>query len=254
MRIIHCHNIQHLGDCIQTLHFLLNTSKYNDVYFRFACNPKYHNQLQDFMYGYDKVKLTSEIYSSSIDTWIGAHDYGKLCKQSDEIYKDTSDQGTYFLLLWKKLSKIMEVECPFQTKQDMVYNEKGLSFDPSIKNQYDYLFINSQNMSIPFPNFENECSGIIEKLNESNNSFITTRKIENYPCTLDHNLNVVDIARLAKNVKNIIAVNTGPLHLCMNKWVIPRISKFIIWSPTPENFNYGPNFINVKSLKEIEQL
>jgi excinuclease ABC subunit A len=29
---------------------------------------------------------------------------------------------------------------------------------------YDYLFINSQNMSIPFPNFEQECELLVKKL------------------------------------------------------------------------------------------
>jgi hypothetical protein len=77
-------------------------------------------------------------------------------------------------------------------------------------------------------------------------------KVEGLPCTLDRGMTVVDIGKLSKNVKNIIAVNTGPLHLCMNKWSLSNINNFVIWS-TAETFNYGPTFKTVKSLGEIDE-
>ena len=76
--------------------------------------------------------------------------------------------------------------------------------------------------------------------------------MENVPCTLDYNLSIVEIAKLAKNVRNVVAVNTGPLHLCMNKWSLSNINNFIIWS-TAETFGYGNNFKTVKTLKEIDE-
>jgi|TARA_X000001382_G_scaffold99076_2_gene73512 hypothetical protein len=254
MKIINCHNTYHLGDCIQSLHFLLNASEQNGVMFNFFCNPIYHNQLEGLLDGYDGVQLSNEPFPGSFDLWIGAHDYGGICRQSDEIYGDESDQGTYFLLLCKKLSDLMEIKCPFSIKKDMVYNQPALNKECVHDQKYDYLFINSYNTSVPFPDFEQECSDMIERLNASGKSFITTRKIDEYPCTLDYNLSVIEIARLAKNVKNIIGVNTGPLHLCMNKWVIPKLEQFITWCPTPENFNYGNKFFPVKSLSEVDKL
>lgn len=252
MKTINCHNFYHLGDCIETLHFLINATKHNDVSFNFLCNPTYHHQLQEFIGNTDKIKLINELKESSIDTWIGAYNYGDICKKSDEIFGKDSDQGTFFLLLSKILSNIMNIKCPFIYKNDMIYNQETLNKKCKHTQTYDYLFINSKNQSIPFPNFEQEIVSMMKILKTKNRSVITTAKVDNTPCTLDYNLSVVEIARLSKNVKNIIAVNTGPLHLCMNKWSLPTIEKFIVWSPA-ETFNYGSNFKSVKFLSEIEE-
>jgi hypothetical protein len=257
MRTIHCYNQYHLGDCIQSLHFLTNASTHNEVNFKLYCNHLYHEQLNELLEGFDGVELEHIYMAETIsdpcfNIWIGAHDYGAICDTSNDIYGKKSDQGTYFLVLNKILSDVMGINCPFEEKKDMVYNQDSLSLDCKHTDEYDYLFVNSKNCSIEFPDFENECSDTLKKLLDNNRKVITTRKVEDVPCTIDYGMGVVEIARLAKNVKNIIAVNTGPLHLCMNKWVIPRINKFITWCPTPENFNYGDNFIPVKSLKEIE--
>lgn len=258
MKTIHCFNMMHLGDCIQALHYLTNATKINDVNFKFYCNPSYHGQLTEMLDGDDRVKLEHIYMVETIDDpcyniWIGAHDYGGIAETSEEVYGNDSDQGTCFLVLSKIISDAMKIWCPFEEKKDMIYNQESLSLDSKHTEKYDYLFINSQNQSIEFPNFENECADMLSKLLDKNKKVITTRKISDVPCTLDYDMSVVEIARLAKNVKNIIGVNTGPLHLCMNKWVIPNLDKFIVWCPTQETFNYGKNFITVKSLGEINE-
>lgn len=252
MRTINCHNLYHLGDCIETLHFLINAAKHNNIQFNFLCNSDYHKQLQEFIHDFDGVKLITSPIGESIDTWIGAYNYGNICKKSEEMFGKDSDQGTFFLLLAGILSNIMEIKCPFSTKMDMIYNEEVLNKPCKHNEFYDYLFINSKNQSIPFPNFEEEIVSMMKKLKAHNKSVITTAKVIDTPCTLDYNLSVVEIARLSKNVKNIIAVNTGPLHLCINKWTLPNINNFIVWSPA-ETFNYGSNFKSVKFLSEIEE-
>jgi len=248
MRTINCHNLYHLGDCIQALHFLINAAKHNNIQFF----SDYHKQLQEFIHDFDGVKLITSPIGESIDTWIGAYNYVNICKKSEEMFGKDSDQGTFFLLLAGILSNIMEIKCPFSTKMDMIYNEEVLNKPCKHNEFYDYLFINSKNQSIPFPNFEEEIVSMMKKLKAHNKSVITTAKAIDTPCTLDYNLSVVEIARLSKNVKNIIAVNTGPLHLCINKWILPNINNFIVWSPA-ETFNYGSNFKSVKFLSEIEE-
>lgn len=254
MKTINCYNLYHLGDCIEALHFLINATKCNDVKFNFYCNPAYHTQLKEFLDNTNTITLidTPDKTQAWIDTWIGAYDYGEICKKSEEIFKTDSDQGTFFLLLAEILSHMMGLKCPFSNKQDMIYNQEVLNLPCKHENHYDYLFINSKNQSIPFPNFQQEITNLMQKFALKNRSVITTSKLSNIPCTTDYTLSVVEIARLAKNVKNIIAVNTGPLHLCMNKWVIPAVEKFIVWSPA-ETFNYGCNFTSVKFLSEIEE-
>lgn len=254
MKIINCHNLYHLGDCIQTLHFLIKAAEKNNIKFNFFCNPSYHEQLNEFVDSNDRINLTKNppVNENSFQTWIGGYNHGRICEISDELFKQDSDQSTHFFVLWNFVSQLMEIECPFSSKNDMIYDENVLSLQPKHDHQYDYLFINSKNNSIPFPNFEKDCSDMVEKLKKSNKAVITTSKVNDFPCTVEYNLSVVEIAKLSKNVKNIIAVNTGPIHLCLNKWTIENVNKFIVWSPA-ETFNHGPKFKSVKSLEEINE-
>lgn len=146
----------------------------------------------------------------------------------------------------------MDIKCPFFSKTDMIYNEECINQTCKHDEKYDYLFINSKNQSIPFPNFQEDHDYLINVFKNKNKKIITTAKIYEFPCTTDYDLTVLEIAKLSQNVKNIVSVNTGPMHLCMNKWTINNIDNFYVWSPA-ETFNYGEKFKSVKSLKEILQ-
>jgi len=254
MRTINCINTKHLGDCIQTLHFLINAAEKNNVVFNFVCNPTYQNQLQDLLINHkDKIKLTTYINPAEeyIETWVAGYgDYGIINDQCiDE--QGFTDQSKGFLIHWKRVSDIMKIDCPFLNKEDLIYNQIILLED-KIKNKYDYLFINSTPLSLEYKNFEEEEQYIIQKIKKLGKTIITSKKIKDIPCTLDFNLSVVNIGQLSKNVKNIIGVNTGPIHLCMNKWSLPTLERFIVWSPS-HNFNFGSNFKTVKSLYELNE-
>ena len=254
MKTINCINTKHLGDCIQTLHFLTNASEKNDVVFNFICNPAYHNQLQELLVNHkEQVRLVNFVNTSEpcIETWVAGYgDYGTINDQC--LDKDGfTDQSKGFLIHWKRVSEIMKIQCPFLHKEDLIYNQTVLK-ENKIKNTYDYLFINSIPLSLEYKNFEEEQRYIIQKIKSLGKTIITSKKIDDVSCTLDFNLSVVNIGQLSKNVKNIIGVNTGPIHLCMNKWSISCINKFIVWSPS-HNFDFGPKFKTVKSLYDLSE-
>lgn len=256
MKTIKCHNNLHLGDCIESLHFLTNSADLNGVEFVFACKEEYHKQLLELLkYHSDKIKLVSnkQLDSDSIDTWIAGYgDYGKLNEKSVEL-NGYLDQATSFLLHWIRVADLMSIKVPFTTKHDLIYNQQILAEESIDTNKYDYLFINSIPMSGQCTTYSvQEMSRLLRKILSKNKTIITTMKIEGLPCTLDRGMTVVEIGKLSKNVKNIIAVNTGPLHLCMNKWSLSNINNFVIWS-TAETFNYGSFFKTVKSLGEIDE-
>lgn len=254
MRTINCINTKHLGDCIQTLHFLINAAEKNNVCFKFICNSVYHEQLQELLINHsDKVKLTN--YSPGeecVETWVAGYgNYGKINEESIRI-NSYLDQATCFLIHWNNVSNIMKIECPFTIKTDLIFNQQVLAEPCKHKTQYDYLFINSQPLSLLYENFNQESILFLQKLKSKNKTVITTKKIEDYPCTLDYNLTVVEIGKLAKNVKNIVSVNSGPLHLTMNKWSLAHINTFTIWSPS-ETFGYNDKFKTVKNLGELDE-
>ena len=255
MKTINCINTKHLGDCIQTIHFLTNASEKNDVIFNFICNPAYHNQLQELLVNHkQKIKLINFINPAEtcIETWVAGYgNYGKINEESVKI-NGYLDQATSFLMHWINVSEIMNIKCPFTTKIDLIFNQSVLQEECKHNQQYDYLFINSQPLSLLYENFNEESISFLHKLKANNKTVITTKKIEDYPCTLDYGLTVVEIGKLAKNVKNIVSVNTGPLHLTMNKWSLPRINTFTMWSPS-ETFGYNDKFKTIKSLGELDE-
>ena len=255
MRTINCINTKHLGDCIQTIHFLTNASEKNDVIFNFICNPAHHNQLQELLVNHkEKIKLINFINPAEtcIETWVAGYgNYGKINEESIKI-NGYLDQATSFLMHWINVSDIMNIKCPFTTKIDLIFNQSVLQEECKHNKQYDYLFINSQPLSLLYENFNEESMAFLQKLKANNKTVITTKKIQDYPCTLDYGLTVVEIGKLAKNVKNIVSVNTGPLHLTMNKWSLPNINTFTMWSPS-ETFGYNDKFKTVKSLGELDE-
>lgn len=255
MRTINCINTKHLGDCIQTLHFLTNVTEKNNVVFNFICNPAYHQQLQELLVNHtDKIKLVNSINlgEECVETWVAGYgNYGEINEQSIKI-NGYLDQATSFLIHWNNVSNIMNINCPFITKNDLIFNQSILAEPSKHDGTYDYLFINSQPLSLLYDNFNEESVSFLQKLKTKNKTVITTKKIEGYPCTLDYGLSVVEIGKLAKNVKNIVSVNTGPLHLTMNKWSLDTINTFTIWSPS-ETFGYNERFKTVKNLGELSE-
>lgn len=253
MREIFCHNQAHLGDCIQSLHFFIKASKINEVKFKFNCDRNYFGQFKNLIKGYN-IELIDEKSRDSIETWVDGHKkYHEYQKQSD-LPNGKKDQSKTFLLHWIDISKIMNIECPFKEKNDLIYDEDVLGENCIHNEKYDYLIINSKPLSGQFSRYcESEFKKLVENILKENKTVITTQKIENIPCTNDCGLDVVEIGKLSKNVKNIMAVNTGPLHLCLNKWTIDKVN-FTIFANgngggcSSETFDFGPNFQTKSSI------
>lgn len=257
MREIYLHNKYHLGDCISILHFLINASKINDVIFKFHCNNSYYNQLHEFIiYHTDKIQLIDNVGPNSIDTWVAAYgDYVHLRGIAGFNNGERPDQAIINLTHWTRLAQMMNISNPFSKTTDIIYNEKVLSEECKHSEKYDWLIINSLPYSgqiekhITFNDFKNIITQILQK----DQTFITTVKYGNYPCTIDYNLSVVEIGKLAKNVKNIIGIATGPMHLTINKFSLNNLENFIIWTgETSETFKYSPIFKTFGNIEDIK--
>jgi hypothetical protein len=60
-----------------------------------------------------------------------------------------------------------------------------------------------------------KCDEFLEKFKDK--KIITTKKVEGFPCTLDFNYSIFNIAKLSLGVSKIIGVHTGPWHVIMNR-------------------------------------
>jgi len=97
-------------------------------------------------------------------------------------------------------------------------------------------------------NFDNWNRGI-QFLNQKY-KIVTTKKVnENVLCTRDDNLKIKDIASISTKVKVVIAINTGPLIVLLNKFTLMSVKKFYIF----DNRVYldYPNFEMKRKLKDI---
>lgn len=252
MESIFCHNEYHLGDCIQTLHFLIKCSEINDIKFNFFCNSTYFDQLKPLLN--DRVELVNLKHKGSIGTWVDDYKKYDEYKTQSKLENGLFDQANIFLLHWQDISKIMNLNCPFKEKKDLIYDEDILSKNCRHYEKYDYLIINSKPLSGQCSCYsESKFINLVESLEKDNKTFITTNKIKNYPCTKDYNLNVVEIGQLAKNVKNIFSINTGPLHLCMNRWSIENNFTLLVCGGGRcgnDTFDYGSNFKTIQEMIE----
>lgn len=86
MKTINCHNHFHIGDCVETLHYLANVVEKNDIFFNFACDPNYHFQLNEMIRDYnDKTLSFVQEWAEKCEKEIpnvkqGLYDGGDHCK------------------------------------------------------------------------------------------------------------------------------------------------------------------------------
>jgi hypothetical protein len=78
---------------------------------------------------------------------------------------------------------------------------------------------------------------------------ITTTKVENIKCTMDDKLTIKDIAAISTKTKVIIAVNSGVVPGCLNKYTLKNIKHAYIFDDRVY-FSY-PNFENRNNIEEI---
>jgi hypothetical protein len=64
------------------------------------------------------------------------------------------------------------------------------------------------------------------KFKSNGYNVITTFPIQDIECTLDYNYNLVQIAKISTKTPIIIAVDTGPIHLCLNKITLDNCQLF----------------------------
>lgn len=259
MESFNFHNHQHYGDCLTSLHFLIKLSKTNKIRCNFSCNNSYHGQLKELIPGDCEVYLFSHGMENSIDLW-GAKllhkvqdKYGSSYPLYCQNFPQYEDVFSMVFEMWKCLCEDLGLIFPFTDKKEIFFDEDTLEITP--KKSYDWLLINSYCLSgqIKYSNEDqdNLFIEIIDKLLEKNKTFITTKKIKNYPSTEDDNMSLVQIGQLSKNCKVIMGVPTSPFWISINKWSFEGCEKFINFTHDSCTFDMENKFFTVNSLTQV---
>lgn len=257
---MHFFNDKHYGDCIYSLHFLNKICSCNDILCEFCYNQDYLGkyglkQLQEFASDNQNIIFSDIKIDNSINLWVGNYNFTQAVKC--ERNPDYENWSKIQLILSQHICEAYNLHCPFSVLEDTILDEEILA--KKITNQtFDYLIVNSYGCSgqIKYSSQQQDLLflDIIKALNKKNKSFITTKKLLDYPSTADYNLSLVRIGQLSKNCKNILAIDTGPFHMCMNKFAINNYEKVILISNSNRSFELDNRFTISKDLNILHLL
>jgi hypothetical protein len=190
--------------------------------------------------------------SNSIELW-DCNDYifepNGIKNNYSKMYSGLSQNKyylNYFNIKLKNLNIPVSIKRFCYEDEDLFYRYKKL--DKKYKN-IDILIINSEPLSGQYVYNINNWNKGIQILNQKY-KIVTTKKVnENVLCTRDDNLKIKDIASISTKVKVVIAINTGPLIVLLNKFTLMSVKKFYIF----DNRVYldYPNFEMKRKLKDI---
>jgi hypothetical protein len=236
------YNKLHLGDSIFNIHYM--NQYYNQDYkFNYYVNPVYFDELKNHIKNPNINLLPIDQSNSSFyNMWIGHNRF---------FWEWTSKSNLYdimFVDYFNLVSNHLGIECRINNKYDMLFDNSN--FKVSVDGNFDYLIINSVPLSGQFTYVENDFINLCDFFTEKNISFITTKKVKNYKCTLDYNMSIVDIGNLSNQCKNIIGVNTSPIITTFTKQNIETVNnRFILDNVL--TFSYNERIHQLKNLNEI---
>lgn len=199
-------NLFHLGDCIQNILYL----NYLSCECVFYCNEAYHNQLRQIITASITLK-SGQPPADAINLWCNrTGDFFKLCKEYN------NDTHSVFEKIYN---------CPKSVFIPNLLVQASSLPDFNI-NQYNLrkkvLIINSNPSSgqVDWSKWNAQMDILLSTHDKSD--IITTQKLPNILSTADFKHTVFEIGFVSMFVNKIIAIDTAPLHLCLNKYNMDR--------------------------------
>jgi len=260
MRVLHLHNLYHLGDNVFNFILFNKLKKYIDEKYiiYYYCQPEYINQISEFKTSNNiHIKNICEKPDNSFELWINSrtihynHDteMDKLRKRGIQRISYNDFYVTFFNFALYHLKINLKIN-------NLLYSDKNLlkryyKINNKYNNKYskvDILFLNSQPLSEQYNYDKTKWDNYITNMNK-HFKIITTTKVENIKCTMDDKLTIKDIAAISTKTTVIIAVNSGVVPGCLNKYTLKNIRRAYIFDD--RNYYTYSNFENRNNIEEI---
>jgi hypothetical protein len=247
----------HLGDNIRHLDYLRKIIDNNPEYsFIHYAREIYLNELHTQIIGYeDNIQLKTietGIPEDAINVWINTDNWYEkyYCPKIFQTGKSPLMYDKMYIEWFNLLEQKYNLPNPIKTSED--FKSKFIGLDVyDIEKEYDVLIINSTPQSGQYYYEEGLFKKLCYHLINQDYDIITTKKIDNIECTLDYNYNLTQIAKISTKTPIIIAVDTGPIHLCLNEITLNNSKMFhvlhksnsysfkeITWSPTLQSIQF----------------
>jgi len=173
--------------------------------------------------------------------WLNHH--GWYNRQSNRKWDELHVQ------LYRHICPKLKIRNPIKNKNDLIFDSPTLLEKTILGDEkFDFLIINGRPRSGQFHYNAKDFENLVDYLIDKKHKIITTDKIGDIPCTRDYKFNVVDIARISLNAKNILGVLVGPMHSTFTKF--SKAERWYVLS-TGETLNWSDKIYNFNSIKNI---
>ena len=211
--LISTYNQYHLGDNLHSLNYLRKVAlsePHSNI--KHYCPALYIEQLLPLLYGVSNLGLF-DIESApydSINLWIGRDNY-----YFNSPLKE--NWVNFFLDFSKYISKILNVNNPILSKDDLLFDYPDLNPINKNINKFDFLIINSTPLSMQIHDYsEKYLIDLTGQLITLGYSVITTHPTGFTKSTSEMGLSITEIGLLSSFASCILGVPNGPMWPTFN--------------------------------------
>ena len=234
MKYINTYMEPHLGDNVYHLDYLRKVVDLDSSYhFTHYAREQYLNELQTHLVGYENNIILKSynkgIPPDTIHGWINTNNWfeGDYRPKAFKLEGCPIAYDKMYINWYNHLEEKYNIPNPIKTSEDFKTKFNGLEIY-DLEKEYDVLLINSIPQSGQYLYEEELFKELAFKFKTSGYNIISTYKIEEIECTLDYNYGLTQIAKISTKTPIIIAVHTGPLALCLNKYSLANAQLFHI--------------------------
>ena len=233
-KIVHFHCRFHYGDNIANLKFFYNIAaklKENNIMIYYYYDNNQNKNANEFERYVDNdtltLRLLAERPSDSVELWMGMDIDGV----------GHGDFDVYFPKFYMRILTVLNmqnqgIDVSLYQKEDYlldIYNK--------LDNKYkdlDILVLNSQPHSGQFASYNTDTmNAMCRKLATKYRIATSSPADDSIPCTMSDGLAIQDIGAISTHAKYVVAVFSGPLTACFNKYSKDHVKKWIFLLSNP---------------------
>lgn len=255
MNSFNFYNSKHLGDSVFLTHYLIKVCQnYSHLNFNLYLPMGHHSEIQSQINclkdSSNRIKILPlknlKNLNHAINGWYGwapLGNYGKVGK----IFYLNERFDKFYEILSDKLS----IKNPIPGKKCILMDNPAIQENVDL--ECDVLLINSK----PFSGqYWYSKADFVEKAYEwkEQYSLVSTFPLKNLsneiPCTLDYNLNLLQIGNISTKAKHIVSVATAPIIHCFNIWNIDKVQSWHVLSKR-SSYSFCDRIIRKNNVKYV---
>lgn len=227
--------LRHFGDNLVALDLLKRMARKFGFESEYAPHMPYvgewgFQQLQEFVADEPRVSLAREPHPDAADLWVLPWVHGATLPSEYPMFpmRYITGQGVQDIFeMWfvygNEVCKRYGLPSVNESLTDVLFEGEPFigPINKTLPHPVDIILVNSyggsEQMWFTPEQQDAYFTEFARYLTDYGFSFITTHKIDGFPCTQDSGMSLVDIGKLAVNCKTVVGVPTAPFLMTLNK-------------------------------------